>query len=186
MSKFTYILDNGHGIDKKGKRSPIWKGGDQLLEYDFNRKVLKYLLFMLRQHKISCENLVPEENDISLSERVKRVNEIVKNKPSVLISIHGNAFTQESVHGFETHYYDTKSTVLAKTFQKHLKKLGKDRGIKQSNFYIIKNVNIPAVLTENGFYTNEIECRKMMSPEFQYDIANMHLEAIKEYERINI
>lgn len=32
MAKFHILLDNGHGEDTKGKRSPVWKDGSQLLE----------------------------------------------------------------------------------------------------------------------------------------------------------
>ena len=31
------LLDNGHGYDTPGKRSPIWPDGSQLFEWEFNR-----------------------------------------------------------------------------------------------------------------------------------------------------
>ena len=33
----TILLDNGHGCDTPGKRSPVWPDGRQLLEWEFNR-----------------------------------------------------------------------------------------------------------------------------------------------------
>jgi len=36
----TVILGAGHGIETKGKRSPIWTDGTQLMEYEFNRDVI--------------------------------------------------------------------------------------------------------------------------------------------------
>ena len=45
QSKTLVILDNGHGIDTPGKRSPIWEGNTQLFEWDFNRKQRGYLFF---------------------------------------------------------------------------------------------------------------------------------------------
>jgi N-acetylmuramoyl-L-alanine amidase len=178
MSKYTYILDNGHGEETKLKESPEWNDGSKLYEYQFNRAVVKLLSFMLRQAKIDCKILVPEETDISLSERVKRANGIPN---SIFISVHGNQYTSEKVHGLETHYYKA-GYKIAQVFQKHLGKLGKNRGVKQSNFYVIKNTNMPAILTENGFYSNEKECKKMLSQDFQYEIANAHYKAIKEIE----
>lgn len=179
MSKYTYILDAGHGEETKKKESPIWEDGTQLKEYEFNRNVVKYLSFMLRQNKIDCITLVPEQNDISLSERVKRANKIPN---SVYISVHSNQFTDGRVHGFETHYYKAGNKI-AEVFQKYIGKLGRDRGIKQSRFYVIKNTSMPAILTENGFYSNEEECKKLMSSDFQYDIAYAHYKAIEEIER---
>jgi len=183
MSKYLYILDNGHGAETKDKCSPVWRDGSQLLEYEFNRSVVKLLSFMLRKDKISYEILVPELNDVSLSKRVKRSNELTKD--SILISIHGNQFTSSKVHGFETHYYSNNGKKIAEVFQKHIGILGKNRGIKQSNFYIIKRTSMLAILTENGFYSNRDECREMLNTDFQYEIAYQHYKAIKEIEEIN-
>ena len=36
----TILLDNGHGNDTPGKRSPIWPDGSQLLEWQFNRDIV--------------------------------------------------------------------------------------------------------------------------------------------------
>jgi hypothetical protein len=34
------VLDRGHGIDTPGKRSPIWKNDTQLIEWEFNQRVI--------------------------------------------------------------------------------------------------------------------------------------------------
>lgn len=182
MSKHLYILDNGHGLDTEKKQSKVWQDGTQLLEYLFNRNVVKYLSFMLRDAKIDHKVLVTEIKDISLRERVRRANEFAKNKDSILISIHGNQFTDPRVFGFETHYYSKSGKKLAEIFQSKLKSLSKNRGIKQSNFYVLKKTSMPAILTENGFYSNRNECREMLTPDFQYEIAEKHYKAILELE----
>ena len=183
MSKYLYILDNGHGLNTKKKESQIWSNGTQLLEYQFNRNVVKYLSFMLRESGIDFEILVTELKDILLKERVKRANKLKQD--SILISIHSNQFTSEKVYGFETHYYKS-GLKIAEIFQKYLGQMSKDRGIKQSNFYIIKHSSMPAILTENGFYSNEKECKKLLNPQFQYEIAEQHFRAILEIENNNI
>lgn len=80
---------------------------------------------------------------------------------------------------------------LAKIFQKHLLKgLGwKNRGVrskKEKQFYVLRNTNMPAILTENGFYTNKEECKKMLSEEYIKKIAYAHFLAIKETEEIGL
>ena len=87
------------------------------------------------------------------------------------------------MNGLETHYF-IAGKKYAKIFQKHIGQLGRNRGIKQSEFYVLKNTDCPAILTENGFYSNKEECKKMMSPEFQYQIAEKHFHAICEIEEI--
>lgn len=86
------ILDNGHGKETPGKRSPKWEDGSQLFEYEFNRDITRRIQNRLTELNIESVLLVPEEEDISLSERCRRANEIFKGRPdSILISIHANA-----------------------------------------------------------------------------------------------
>ena len=66
------LIDNGHGIQTKGKRSPDGK----LLEYAYTREIAKRIVSDLINSGYDAELLVPEEDDIPLSERVKRVNAI--------------------------------------------------------------------------------------------------------------
>ena len=84
------LIDNGHGIDTKGKRSP----DGQLLEYAQNRLLAGRIVTDLQARGLDASLLVPEETDISLPERCRRVNEICRllGKDNViLISIHANA-----------------------------------------------------------------------------------------------
>jgi len=72
--KFLWILDNGHGVDTPGKRSPLLMSGRQFREYSFNRTVVTKMLHQLEESGFRAHQLVPEEKDISLSERVARAN----------------------------------------------------------------------------------------------------------------
>ena len=62
------LLDNGHGYDTPGKRSPIWPDGSQLFEWEFNRDIVSRIEILLKKAGISCVRLVPEKEDISLKE----------------------------------------------------------------------------------------------------------------------
>lgn len=48
-NKFLWILDNGHGKNTPGKRSPKLADGRQLMEYEFNRAIVKKIATMLTQ-----------------------------------------------------------------------------------------------------------------------------------------
>lgn len=86
------LLDNGHGYNTEGKRSPIWGDGTQLLEYEFNRDVVRRIKTKLDLFGIENVVLVPESYDVSLGERCRRANSIYDNrKDAILISIHANA-----------------------------------------------------------------------------------------------
>ena len=199
-SKTLVILDAGHGIDTPGKRSPIWSNNTQLFEWKFNRDVVDSIIGYLQVANISYVKLIEESQDISLKERVDRINTIYKeNKDKYkvyLISIHGNADDNApTANGIEvfTSIGETKSDTIAEVFYSKLKNLGwkmrpnrSNKGGKEENFYILKNSHCPAVLTENGFYTNEEECKKMLEFYWQKQIALAHYKAIQDIEFKNL
>ena len=69
-STMKILIDNGHGIQTKGKRSPDGK----LLEYAYTRDLARQIVKILKSRGCDAEPLVLEDDDISLSERVRRVN----------------------------------------------------------------------------------------------------------------
>lgn len=64
MSKFTYILDPGHGgmINKQyvtpGKRSPKFDDGSQLFEGVNNREIVSMLIKAMEAEDIKCIDIV--------------------------------------------------------------------------------------------------------------------------------
>lgn len=199
-SKTLVILDAGHGIDTPGKRSPVWSNGTQLFEWKFNRNIVDYIIGYLEVANISYVKLIEESQDISLKERVDRINSIFKEYKDkykiYLVSIHGNAADNApTANGIEvfTSIGETKSDTIAEVFYSKLKNLGwkmrpnrSNKGGKEENFYILKNSHCPAVLTENGFYTNEEECKKMLEFYWQKEIALAHYKAIQDIEFKNL
>ena len=197
-SNTLVILDNGHGINTPGKRSPVWDDGTQLFEWKFNRNIVNFIIEYLNVAEISYVNLVTEDIDISLSDRVSRINELYSKykkdfKLIYVISVHGNAADGiPKANGIEvfTSKGLTKSDKISEILFNKLSNLGwrmradftdKDSD-KEENFYILKNTDCPAVLTENGFYTNEEECKKMLDFYWQKQIALGHYSAIQEIE----
>jgi N-acetylmuramoyl-L-alanine amidase len=187
--KFLWILDNGHGMATPGKRSPILDDGRQLLEYEFNRDIVKRLMTMMDAEGLSYHCLVPEiEGDIPLSVRVDRANKLQTPLQKLYVSVHANAAGDEwsNANGIESFcfHFASRSERLAKIFQSNLvTTVGwRDRGVKEADFYVLKYTKMPAVLTENGFYSNQDECRKLLSPEWRESIAKAHLLAIRETE----
>ena len=195
--RYLWILDNGHGKKTKGKRSPKWNDGKQVLEYELNRGIVKKIMTALDKKGVKYHNLVPEENVGNiLKTRVARANSIkVKSDlPTVYISIHSNAGPENqpgdwtSAKGIETWYYRTSLSgrKIAKIFQKHLiAKTGwVNRDVRTGmNFYVLKNTSMPAVLTENGFFNHKEEGRKLLTEETRQLLADAHVDAIMEIEK---
>ena len=70
------LLDNGHGENTPGKRSPKWSDGSQLFEWEYAREIAKGVYNQLRAKGIDAELLVKENIDVPLAERARRANEI--------------------------------------------------------------------------------------------------------------
>ena len=91
---FTILLDNGHGADTPGKCSPIKADGTRFREYKFARIITTKLSTKLKTLGYNVFIVTPEQEDISLGERVKRINKVVAQYGAgncLLISIHVDA-----------------------------------------------------------------------------------------------
>jgi N-acetylmuramoyl-L-alanine amidase len=116
---------------------------------------------------------------------------VVANKSGadVFVSLHANAAgtgkSWNSSNGWEIYVYKkgSYSEGLAKAIQKYsIPASGlADRGLKAERFYVIRNVNMPAVLVEHGFYTNKNEVALLKSPEYRERLAIMDAKGILEF-----
>lgn len=200
-------LDNGHASTTPGKRSSYLCSGVlpklELYEYEFNRKVTAKLKEKLEKSGVTVFMVCPEVNrDIALTTRYKRANDFAEEhselKP-LLISVHANAYGNgdawNSARGWSA--YTTKgqnnSDKLAECLYDSAEEIFIPKGMKikknfddgdrdyEENFTIIWGANMPAVLTENFFYTNIEDCKYIMSDEGIEDIAEMHYRAILKF-----
>ena len=182
------VLENGHGEDTAGKRSPVWSDGSQLFEWQFNRDMVSRIDAMLCFKGVQTFILVPEDIDISLEERAVRANET--RLKSILLSVHANAGGGTGFEAF-TVKGKTKADDLAEyiynsiswTLPTHKLRVGgrKDYKAKEKDFYIIKKVWMPAVLIECGFMDNEKDCRLLMSETWKDLMAGAITEGIINY-----
>lgn len=189
------LLDNGHGEDTPGKRSP-----DGLFrEYRYVRDIAQMVESRLLALGYDAERIVTEEEDISLSERTRRVNEICGRLGSdnvVVVSIHCNAASNgkwAKARGWSayTSKGETRSDELAtmlyieaaKNFEgQTLRKEFSDGDPDwEEGFYILRKTKCPAVLTENFFMDNELDVAYLNSEQGKEAIVKTHINAIREY-----
>ena len=190
------LIDNGHGQSTPSKRSP----DGRFLEFQFNRTIAKQIVDDLRDRGYDAELLVPEDDDVPLKDRCKRVNDIVAREGKqnvILISIHANAFgngkewTYPSGWSVYTSKGQTKADELAEQLAKAaIKNLPqmKMRAEKsdgdmdyEENFYILRHTLCPAVLVENFFYDNPDDLRFLESEEGQARIVEALMKGVGRY-----
>lgn len=190
------LIDAGHGVDTPGKRSP----DGVFREYYWNRLVADKLQAQLLLNGIDAELVVPETHDISLSQRVARVNEVCSRVGAdevILVSIHANAAGDGSrwmgAKGWScyTSPGETKSDKLAECLYDAFEEEFRDRKIRkdmsdgdrdwEANFSLLSKTRCPAVLLENFFYDNEEECAWLMQQDTRIRIAEAAAKGIMKY-----
>jgi N-acetylmuramoyl-L-alanine amidase len=66
----------------------------------------------------------------------------------------------------------------------HLKKYYKfikDNGVKQAPFYVLMGAEMPAILIETGFISNQRDCRRLTNPAFQNHLCDAVVDGIENY-----
>jgi len=144
------FLDPGHGGRDNGA---VW---GYVAEDDLNLEIADYVKELLEN--ISFEVIMSRVEDrfVGLSQRVRMAN---RAKAHLFVSIHCDAFHNITASGMSVHIYNrTKvSSIPAncindefiKAFPNH-----KQRGVKRSNFHVLRETRMPAVLLECEFISN--------------------------------
>ena len=190
------LIDPGHGIDTPGKRSP----DGLFLEYLWNRQVADLILDGLVSAGVDASLVVTETNDVTLRNRVNRVNTICNRLGAsnvLLVSIHANAAGNGSAwmiaKGWScyTSRGKTKSDQVAECLYDAFEEEFQDRKIRkdmsdgdrdwEENFYVLQKSKCPAVLLENFFYDNREECAWMLQEETKRRIASAAVKGIIKY-----
>ena len=189
------LIDNGHGILTKGKRSPDGK----LIEYAYTRELARRIVSILKSRGYDSELLVPEDDDIPLSERVRRTNahcQSLGKSNVILISIHinaaGNGSKWMNATGWScyTSKGQTQSDKLAECLYQAAIKNFPAKRIRtdysdndpdwEENFYLLRKTLCVAVLSEN-FFMDGPDLEFLKSEACKLALVNIHVEAILQY-----
>ena len=190
------LIDNGHGENTPGKRSP----DGVFREYKYVREIAEAVERELRAKGYDAERIVRENVDVPLSERTRRVNEVCGRfgtSKVVLVSIHcnaaGNGTDWMNASGWSayTSKGKTKSDALAELMYEEAERNFAGRKIRkdysdgdadwEEGFYILKKTKCPAVLTENFFMDNKQDFSYLLSLEGRNQIVKTHVDAIVKY-----
>ena len=190
------FIDNGHGLMTAGKRSP-----DGLFREPFyNREIAKRVVSDLQDRGYDAELLVPEDDDISLVERVRRVNAacfLLGKQNVILVSIHVNAAGNGSkwlnATGWSVYTCkgQTESDRLAEILCEAAIKNFPGRRIRtdfsdgdsdwEEGFYILRKSLCVAVLTENFYMDSHSDLGYLQSRAGKQAVIDTHVEGIIEY-----
>ena len=196
MRNLVVLIDNGHGKNTKGKCSP----DKRIFEWEYCRELACRLYEKLLIEGIQAILLVPEEKDVSLSERVRREKKITKEakkagKETCFISLHLNAAGGDgkwkSARGWtcwiaQEASADSKKLAQLLYAEAEARNLQGDRCVPKTkywtaNFTVCTDTSCPAVLTENLFQDNLEDVEYLLTEDGKNTLVDLHVAAIKKY-----
>ncbi|MCP8617952.1 N-acetylmuramoyl-L-alanine amidase [Salirhabdus salicampi] len=200
------FIDGGHGMDTPGKRTPFISSlGRRIKENEFNSAVARKIYDHLKPTEIEAFLTAPQEHDVPLKDRTDFANNKLKEfqdehgedeVEAVFVSVHYDAydgdFDDPSPSGHSIFVYpghkNKEAGELANAIAEYLKQgtEQKWRGIREANFHVLRETEMPAVLTENGFMDNKDEALLMIDNDFQEEVAMEHAQGIADYFEVEL
>jgi N-acetylmuramoyl-L-alanine amidase len=196
--KKVIMLDAGHGKDTPGKRSP----DSSLMEWEYNREIAKRVQKILLSYGWDTRLVVEDDWDMSLKQRYLKVNKVCDKYGAgnvIMVSIHCNAASNgkwTNARGWSvwTTVGQTNSDKLADELYIAAQSYLPQRGMTlrketyndgdvdyEKNFTVIYGAKCPAVLTENLFMDNKVDCAWLLTEEGKETITNIHVDGILKY-----
>lgn len=169
------FIDPGHGGDDNGAKYGYHE------EDDYNLAVAFLLDCELRLRGINTKLSRTDDSAISLQDRVKLAREF---EAAAFVSIHCDAWHRETVSGFSTHVYRARPNHLGSYVHLELRQAlngHKDRGLTESNFYVLRRTPMPAALVECEFISNPETARFLKEPANQRLIARAIAAGVTKY-----
>ena len=180
QEQICVVIDAGHGGNDPGKI-----GVNQVLEKDINLSIARKVKQYLEAQDIRVVMTREDENglydsDVSnkkVQDMKRRVALIEEAKPAITVSIHQNSYPEEYVHGAQVFYYDGSrdGQLLADLLQRQLvEKLDPEnpRQIQATESdYLLKKTDIPIVIVECGFLSNQTEAALLAQENYQDRVA---------------
>lgn len=182
IGKVIY-LDPGHGGLDPGATYKDIKESDINLSICLNlREKLEYAgatVYLTREGDYDLSSIKARRRKKSdFDNRIKLIND---SKADMYISIHLNSTNSQTWSGMQIFYdkVNDNNKVIAEYLTNYLKLDRKAQQIR--NMYLNKNIKIPGILIESGFLSNSYDRQRLISPEYQDEIANQIVKAIINY-----
>lgn len=167
-------IDAGHGLYTSGKRCMKKLDANETREWVLNDRVADALATYLKSagHTILRVDDTDGSSDITLANRVKAANNW---NADAYISVHHNAGINGGSGGGTVVYVakscSSKSVSMQNAVYKHAiaecnLKGNRSDGTLASNFYVIKNTKMPAILIECGFMDSSTDIRYILNAEW--------------------
>ena len=172
----TVVIDAGHGgRDLGGQWRRVY---EKHLALDTSVRLEKHL------KRMGYRTVMTRRGDyfLTLPQRCQIAN---RYRDAIFVSVHFNYTWKQDVSGLETFYHNSEGQKIANQVQNRMIRYtrAEDRKEKFARFYVIRNTNMPSILVEGGFVSNEAERNRMKSARFREALARAIADGIQRYDR---
>ena len=193
----TVVIDPGHGGQDSGASSHNLT--EKVVALDLGVRLAQEL------QKLGFKTLLTRDADtyVSLADRVAFAKAV---PDAIFVSLHCNFTSDPTARGIEIYRCSQKSGTemmfvrfggteepLDRTEERLAQCLGdsvvqtihaETRGAKTANFFVVRNLDYPAVLVESGFLTNGEDARHLATPAYRQQLAESLAGGIETYHSI--
>lgn len=183
--KGLIIIDPGHG----GKDFGTYSTKPPKYKEKFVNLTTAYMLKnFLQQLGYTVKMTRSKDSFVSLEDRASFAND---QSPLAFISIHYNSAPNKEAEGIEVFYFrsrkeldrSTESKLLGQSILSNIIRNteAKSRGVKHGDLAVLRLTNMPAVLIEGGFLTNDGEAERLRSVMYLKKLAWGIAQGINDY-----
>ena len=176
ISSCVVILDAGHGGSDPGELA------GNVSEKYINLSFVYKMKALLEKQGITVLLTRTGDEQVSLEERAAYANEV---QCDLFVSVHCNSYEENpAVNGFELFYYqDAKARTLAGRILEAVAVTGQinTRRADVAEYFVLKNTNMPAILLEMGFMTNEQELANLCTDSYQDWLSEIIASTIAKF-----
>ncbi|MBS0621171.1 MAG: N-acetylmuramoyl-L-alanine amidase [Verrucomicrobia bacterium] len=181
LTKPLIVLDAGHGGDDHGAK----------IQSFLEKKATLQTAILTKKHleELGYRVLMTRSRDVYLPLQ-RRVAIANKTKGSLFVSVHFNSSPSTAAHGIEVFFYNSKEAWRTRASKRLADCIlyrvidetdAHSRGVKQGNFHVIRETQMPSVLVEGGFITNSEERAKLRDKGYLDRLAAGIAQGIDKY-----
>lgn len=175
--EINVVIDAGHGGHDFGAQA------DVVLEKDLVAEITSKIKALNKDADVKIHFTRSDDSFMELQQRTNYINEV---KPDLAISLHiNNNNSNSTVNGYEVFVpKETATSEKSKELaEKLISKFSKksqlnNRGVKTAPYFILKKSEVPAMVVELGFISNDNDRNYLTSENGQTEIATTILDFV--------
>lgn len=184
---FLICLDAGHGGQDPGTRR---RKPPMLIEKQLSLSMSLLVERYLMSYGYKVVMTRRKDSTVALPDRVLLAK---KHNALVFVSLHFNWAKNTACRGVEIFYFDKKNDLRSKLSRRAAEKINRNimsatsfpsRGVKHGNFCVIRETNMPAVLVEAGFFSNQKDVQLLRQRAHRIALAKAIAKGIDDFCRM--